>query len=120
LLIVCLSVTDLAHSIFTTDLTRMIFVGLANFERLLSVQFVGKIFFNSVFYVLFRLALFNVGLALVISLLTVHITRRAGMFFRALWILPRITPVIVYILFWRRLIAEPPFGIISQFNTMLV
>lgn len=119
LLIIFLSMTDLSHANFTTDLTRMNFVGLANFQRLLSDQFASKIFFNTVFYVLFTLALFNVGLALVISLLTAHINRRAGLFFRALWILPRITPVIVYILIWRRLVAEAPYGIIAQFNTML-
>ena len=119
LLITFLSMTDLSHANFTTDLTQMNFVGLANFQRLLSDQFVGKIFFNTVFYVLFTLSLFNVGLALVISLLTVHIDRRAGFFFRALWILPRITPVIVYILIWRRLVAEAPYGILAQFNSMV-
>jgi inositol-phosphate transport system permease protein len=119
ILIAFLSMTDLSHANFTTDLTQMNFVGLANFQRLLSDQFVGKIFFNTVFYVLFTLALFNVALALLISLLTVHINRRAGFFFRALWILPRITPVIVYILIWRRLLAEAPFGIVAQFNSMM-
>lgn len=119
ILIAFLSMTDLSHSNFTTDLTQMNFVGLANFQRLLADQFVGKIFFNTVFYVLFTLALFNVALALVISLLTVHINRRAGFFFRALWILPRITPVIVYILIWRRLLAEAPYGIVAQFNALM-
>ncbi len=119
ILIAFLSMTDLSHANFTTDLTQMNFVGLANFQRLAADQFAGKIFFNTVFYVLFTLALFNVALALVISLLTMHINRRAGFFFRALWILPRITPVIVYILIWRRLIAEAPYGIIAQFNTLL-
>ena len=119
LLITFLSMTDLSHANFTTDLAQMNFVGLANFQRLLNDQFVGKIFFNTVFYVLFTLSLFNVGLALVISLLTIHIDRRAGFFFRALWILPRITPVIVYILIWRRLVAEAPYGILAQFNSMM-
>ena len=119
ILITFLSMTDLSHANFTTDLTQMNFVGLANFQRLLNDQFVGKIFFNTVFYVLFTLSLFNVGLALVISLLTAHINRRAGFFFRALWILPRITPVIVYILIWRRLVAEAPYGILAQFNSMV-
>jgi inositol-phosphate transport system permease protein len=119
ILIAFLSMTDLSHANFTTDLTKMNFVGLANFQRLLNDQFVSKIFFNTVFYVLFTLTLFNVGLALFISLLTAHINRRAGFFFRALWILPRITPVIVYILIWRRLLAEAPYGILAQFNSLM-
>ncbi len=118
-LIFYLSMTDLAHSNFTTDLTRMNFIGLDNFRTLLADQFASKIFFNTIFYVLTTLMLFNVGLALVIALLTSHVNRRAGFVFRALWILPRITPVIVYILIWKRLIAEPPFGIAAQFNTLL-
>lgn len=119
IIITFLSMTDLSHANFTTDFTQMNFVGLANFQRLMADQFASKIFFNTLFYVLFTLSLFNVGLALVISLLTVHINRRAGFFFRALWILPRITPVIVYILIWRRLLAEAPYGILAQFNSMV-
>ena len=119
ILIALLSLTDLSHSNFTTDFAQMNFVGLANFQRLMADQFASKVFFNTVFYVLFTLSFFNVGLALTIALLTAHINRRAGFFFRALWILPRITPVIIYILMWRRLVAEAPYGIMAQFNTML-
>lgn len=118
-IILYISMTDLSHSNFTTDFSRMNFIGLENFSKLFEDQFAAKIFFNTIFYVLFTLSLFNVGLALTIALLTIHINRRAGFFFRTLWILPRITPVVVYILMWRRLVAEPPFGIIAQFNTLL-
>ncbi|MBC7810215.1 MAG: sugar ABC transporter permease [Burkholderiales bacterium] len=118
-IILYISMTDLSHSNFTTDFSRMNFIGLQNFSKLFEDQFAAKIFFNTIFYVLFTLSLFNVGLALLIALLTIHINRRAGFFFRTMWILPRITPVIVYILLWRRLVAEPPFGIIAQFNTLL-
>ena len=118
-LIFFLSLTDLSHSNFTTNLTQMNFIGLGNFYKLLSDQFAQKIFFNTIFYVLITLALFNVGMALAVSLLTTHINRRVGFAFRALWILPRITPVIVYILIWQRLTAEAPYGIFAQFNTLL-
>jgi inositol-phosphate transport system permease protein len=58
-------------------------------------------------------------LALVISLLSTHISRRAGFLFRALWLLPRITPSVIYILMWKRMMADPPFGILNQFNSLL-
>jgi inositol-phosphate transport system permease protein len=96
----------------------MEFVGLANFQTLLNDQFAKKIFFNTIFYVLVTLALFNVSLALIVSLLTTHINRRASFAFRALWFLPRITASTIYILIWRRLLADTPFGIINQFNTL--
>jgi len=111
-----LSMTNLASSNFTSNFADMEFIGFRNFRTLFNDQFAQKIFFNTVFYVLVTLSLFNVGLALVVSLLTTHIPRNAGFFFRALWILPRITSPVVYILIWKRLMAEAPFGIINQFN----
>ncbi len=118
-IVLYLSVTNLASSNFTSDLARMEFIGLKNFRTLFNDQFARKIFFNTIFYVLVTLSFFNVGLALIVSLLTTHIDRNAGFFFRALWILPRITSPVVYILIWKRMMAEAPFGIINQFNEIL-
>lgn len=119
LLILYLSMTNLATTNFTTNVSAMEFIGLDNFTTLLNDQFASKIFFNTVFYVLVTLAIFNVSLALIISLLTTHIPRRAGFAFRAIWILPRITSATVYIMLWRRLAVEAPYGIINQLNTLM-
>lgn len=118
-IVIYLSMTNLASSNFTSDISKMEFIGLENYRILVNDQFVKRIFFNSIFYVLFTLSLFNVGMALVVSLLTTHIPRGAGFFFRALWILPRVTASTVYILIWKRMMAEAPFGIINQFNSLL-
>ncbi len=118
-IVIYLSMTNLASANFTSNLGKMEFIGLENYRILLNDQFAKRIFFNSIFYVLFTLSLFNVGLALVVSLLTTHIPRGAGFFFRAIWILPRVTASTVYILIWKRMIAEAPFGIINQFNSLL-
>ncbi len=91
------------------------FIGLQNFKTILNDRFVGKIFQNTVFYVVMTLTFFNVGLALIISLVTTHIERRAGIFFRTIWMLPRLTPSVVYIMMWKRIAAGPPFGILNQF-----
>jgi inositol-phosphate transport system permease protein len=114
-----LSLTNLSTANFTTNLFKMDYIGLENYRILYNDQFAAKIFFNSVFYVLVTLSLFNVTLALIVSLLTTHIDRRAGFAFRALWILPRITASTVYVMLWRRLAVEAPYGIINQFNTLL-
>lgn len=139
LLILFLSITNLSTTNFTTNIVGMLrsdldldlgslrvvtaepryIVGFDNFERMFRDEFAPKIFFNTLFYVFGTLLFFNVGLALVISLLTTHVNRRAGFFFRALWILPRITSPAVYVLMWRRIIAVAPFGIINQFNDAL-
>lgn len=114
LLVIYISMTDLATANFTSDVAQMTFIGLKNYETLFKDPFAHKIFFNTVFYVLVTLSLFNVGGALVVSLLTAHINRRAGFFFRALWLLPRLMTSTVYILMWERMVADPPFGILNQ------
>jgi inositol-phosphate transport system permease protein len=114
ILVIYISMTNLTSANFTIDIARMEFIGLGNFATLFNDQFAQKILFNTVFYILVTMAIFNVGGGLLISLLTSHINRRASFVFRALWLLPRITAGTVYIMMWRRMIADPPFGILNQ------
>ncbi len=107
-----LSLTDLSSSNFSEPWN---FVGLDNYRRMFSDTFFPKILGNTFRYVILTLGFFNVGLALVLALLTTHISRRAGFIFRILWLLPRITPSVVYIVMWRRFVQVPPHGIINQF-----
>ncbi len=111
-LLLILSLTDLASANFSDPWT---FIGLENYRRMFSDTFFPKILWNTIFYVVMTLALFNVGLALVLALLTNHISRRASFLFRLLWLLPRITPSVVYIVMWKRFTQVPPHGIINQF-----
>ena len=90
------------------------FIGLGNYIRLFSDQFFPKILGNTFRYVVLTLGFFNVGLALGLALLTSHINRRVGFLFRVLWLLPRLTPSVIYILMWWRIAHQPPFGIINQ------
>ncbi len=89
-----ISLTDMDYSF------QWNWVGLKNYEEMLKDPIAYKVFQNTLFYVFTTLSLFNVGLALVISLITVHIPERVGSSFRALWLLPRITPSTVYALLW--------------------
>ena len=88
---------------------------LDNYSKIFNDRFFSKFLSNTFFYVLTTLALFNFGSALVIALLTTHINRRAGFFFRLMWLLPRLTPSVIYILMWRRIATRAPFGILNQF-----
>ena len=119
LLVFVMSLTNLATDNFTTNVSEWEFVGSQQYQILSNDPFAGQVFFNTIFYVLFTLSLFNVGLALVVSLLTAHIPRRAGFAFRALWMLPRITTSAIYILMWERMLADVPFGIFNSFATAL-
>lgn len=110
LLTLWLSTTDM--SIATIGRVEM--VGLANYAKIFASRWTAKIFKNTLFYIVMTLALFNVGMALVIALLTTHINRKAGFIFRALWLLPRVTPSVIYIIMWRWIAADAPYGIANQ------
>ncbi|MGH9136645.1 MAG: carbohydrate ABC transporter permease [Acidimicrobiales bacterium] len=109
-LIVVLSFTDMSTA---TGLREWNFIGWENYRRILNHPRFGTNAQATIFYVVATLVLFNVGLALVIAILSTHIPRRTGFAFRALWLLPRITPVAVYIMMWRRIAERGPFGILN-------
>ena len=111
ILLLILSFTDLSSANFTQPWS---YIGFDNFTRLFSDPFFPKILRNTVFYVFTTLILFNLGLALVLALVTTNIPRRAGFFFRLVWLLPRLTPSVVYILMWQRIGQADPFGIYNQ------
>jgi len=111
IILLVVSMSDLTSANFSEPLTL---IGIDNFDRLFSDKFLPKILGNTVRYVLLTLGFFNVGLALLLALLTTHINRRAGFFFRVMWLLPRITPSVIYIMMWQRMAHQPPFGIINQ------
>jgi inositol-phosphate transport system permease protein len=111
LITIWISLTDMSTATFSNPN----FIGLDNYRRIFSSNAISKVALNTVFYVGATLALFNVGMALVIALLTTHIHRQSGALFRALWLLPRITPSVVYIMIWKYMAADAPFGVFNQF-----
>ncbi|GAB4564289.1 MAG: sugar ABC transporter permease [Anaerolineae bacterium] len=111
LIIIGISLTNMSSA---TGFQNWDWVGLENYRRILNNPQSTTIFRNTVKYVLLTLSLFNVGMALIIALLTTHVPRRAGFLFRALWLLPRITPSVVYIMMWQYITADAPYGILNQ------
>jgi inositol-phosphate transport system permease protein len=105
-----MSLTDMAT---TTGLSNWQWVGLENYERIFRGRFTALIFGNTLFYVAATLS-FNVLVGLGVALLSVHVEPRTGTFFRALWLLPRISPSVVYALMWTWAAADAPFGVINQ------
>ncbi|RKX91570.1 MAG: sugar ABC transporter permease [Spirochaetes bacterium] len=89
-------------------------VGLKNYISIIKHPETPQHLWLTIKYVVVTLTFFNVGMALVVSLLTTHIPKKAGFFFRALWLLPRITPVVVYVMMWQFLAADSPYGVLNQ------
>jgi inositol-phosphate transport system permease protein len=110
LLTLGMSLTDMSTA---TGLSKWQWIGLDNYERIVRGRFTSIIFWNTIFYVAATLV-FNVLVGLGIALLSTHVERKVGNLFRALWLLPRISPSVVYALMWTWAAAAPPFGIINQ------
>ena len=101
-----------------TDISTLTFrnpkwVAMANYTTLLRDPFIGKILSNTARYVSLTL-LFNVGMGLALALLSSSIHERWGNQVRAIWLLPRILPPVVYVLIWHGLTREAPFGLVSD------
>lgn len=111
-LTVLLSTTNMS---VVTGFSSYSFIGLENYRRLALSRWTPLILKNTVFYVVMTLMLFNVGLGLLISLLTTHVEDRIGTVFRAIWLLPRITPSVVYALMWLWATSDTSWGIVNQF-----
>lgn len=87
---------------------------LDNYIKIFTNKFFPKILNNTFIYVSMTLVFFNVGMALVIALITTNIKRRIGFVFRLVWLLCRITPVVVYIMMWKALAGPNPMGVINK------
>ena len=106
---IAVSFTDLGRSLtvtgFTTEQYQKVFAG----DRRLT-QVVGL----TLIYVFGTLAIFNVTFGLILALLTTAIPKASGSFFRGVWLLPRMSPSVLYILLWLWVINPSQFGLLNQ------
>ena len=65
-------------------------------------------------YVFLTLAIFNVTFALILALTTTALPDWLGATFRALWLLPRMSPSVVYALLWLWVIDPTERGLLNQ------
>ena len=68
-------------------------------------------------YVFFTLTLFNVTFALVLALTTTALPDWLGGTFRAIWLLPRMAPSVVYALLWIWVVDPTERGLLNQILT---
>ncbi|HET6469792.1 MAG TPA: sugar ABC transporter permease [Geminicoccaceae bacterium] len=106
---VVIAFTDMGRNLrvsrFTTE----------NVERMLSGdRRLTSVMATTLVYVLFTLAIFNVTYGLVLALLTTSLPERSGAFFRAVWLLPRMSPSVVYALLWTWVVAPTDYGLLNQ------
>ena len=89
-------------------------VGSSSLTRPLHDPMFGRVLANTLVYVVATLTLMNLGLALVLALTTSELPDRVGGAFRLLWLLPRATPSVVYVLLWFFLLDPTEYGLINR------
>jgi inositol-phosphate transport system permease protein len=107
---IAVSFTDLNRSLrvteFTTEQYEKVFRG--SDRRLTSAIWLTFI------YVFGTLAIFNVTFGLILALTTTAISKMSGGFFRGVWLLPRMSPSVLYILLWLWVISPTNVGLLNQ------
>ena len=101
-----------------TDMGRTLSVSsftLENFERMLTrdSRLLASLGITAIF-VITTLCIFNVGFALLLALVTTSVSARVGAFFRAIWLLPRMSPSVVYALLWLWVVDPNERGLLNQ------
>jgi inositol-phosphate transport system permease protein len=103
--------TDMGRTLKVSEFTTK------NFERMLSRDArLLKTLSLTFLYVLGTLGVFNVTFGLILALVTTSVPDKVGGFFRAIWLLPRMSPSVVYALLWTWMIDPTEFGLLNQFT----
>ena len=106
---IVISFTDMGRSLsvheFTTKQYVKVFTGDKRLPQVIGLTFI---------YVLGTLAIFNVTFGLILAILTTAIPRTSAGFFRGVWLLPRMSPSVLYIFLWIWVINPSEFGLLNQ------
>ena len=106
---IAVSFTDLSRSLritkFTTEQYEKIFRGDRRLTEVIGLTFI---------YVFGTLAIFNVTFGLILALTTTALSKMSGGFFRGVWLLPRMSPSVLYILLWLWVISPTEIGLLNQ------
>ena len=88
---------------------------LENFERMFTrdSRLIASLVITAIF-VLATLSIFNVTFALLLALVTTAIPKGFGAFFQAAWLLPRMSPSVVYALLWLWVVDPNERGLLNQ------
>src|SRR5688572_28778238 len=106
---VVIAFSDMGRNLRATQFTT------ENVERMLTGdRRLAGVMTTTFIYVLCTLAIFNVGYGLVLALATTALPQRTGAFFRAVWLLPRMSPSVVYALLWSWVVAPTDYGLLNQ------
>lgn len=106
---IAVSFTDMGRSLRIDEITtaqyEKIFAGDSRLTEVIGLTLV---------YVFATLAIFNVTFGLILALVTTPIHKVSGGFFRGVWLLPRMSPSVLYILLWLWVVSPSETGLLNQ------
>ncbi|AYM83384.1 MULTISPECIES: carbohydrate ABC transporter permease [Agrobacterium] len=106
-----------------TDMGANLKVGkftVENFQRMVQRDVrLPVVLLTTFIYVGATLFLFNIGLGALLAVTTTAIPDRLGNFFRGLWLLPRMSPAVLYGVLWIWIADPTSSGLLNQFLGML-
>ena len=116
---IAVAFTDMAQTLNVSGLTNMQF---RKFFKPVEDRMLGfelrrsflKALTLTATYVVLTLVIFNTTFGLVLALTTTALSERVGSFFRAIWLLPRMSPSVVYALLWSWTIDPTERGLLNQ------
>ncbi len=107
---ILIAFTDMDRTLRVTKFTTDQFVRMATRDSRM-----WDALARTALYVFLTLTFFNVGFAVLLALATTSVPERLGTFFRAVWLLPRMSPSVVYALLWAWTIDPNQRGLLNQF-----
>ncbi|WP_421404643.1 carbohydrate ABC transporter permease [Agrobacterium fabrum] len=106
-----------------TDMGASLRVGeftMRNFERIVQRDVrIPMVLLTTLIYVTATLFIFNVGLGALLAMTSTAIPDRLGNFFRGLWLLPRMSPAVLYGILWIWIADPSPSGLLNQITATL-
>jgi inositol-phosphate transport system permease protein len=96
------------------------FNGLANFQRLFHDPNILEILNHTLVYVVFTLVI-NVIFGMILSIITTYFIQKesVSLFIRTIWMLPRMSPPVVYILLWLWFLDSSQYGVLNSIRSLL-
>ena len=111
--------TDMEQTIIVTELTTEQFRKIVrpNEDALLGFELRGSFYralAKTAVFVFFTLTIFNITFGLILALTTTALPDWLGGTFRAIWLLPRMSPSVVYALLWIWVVDPTERGLLNQ------
>lgn len=109
----CLSFTDFDYSM------RGSYIGFANYEHIFQYPGMGRIIKQTILFVGVSVVFSVLGSIFIVIITTYYLDivykrKKLGLIFRVLWLVPDLTPTIVYMFMWRFVFGAAEYGLINK------